>query len=300
MLLLEHRYIALSMPKIFINYRRDDCIATAGRLHDRLAQAFGSRNIFMDVDHIPAGVDFKAHLDAQVAVCDVLLVLIGPHWLTATDERGERRLDHADDFVATEIAAALARDIRVIPVLVDGARMPRPAELSESLKPLSLRNAVEVRNTQFGSDVQRLVEKIGESKKPRIAVPLAAGLVMLALCAAGWAWWQRAEAPSHSEVRSATAALSVPSPKNLSRIRLRQAVVIRASENHWQWIEKDPRDNHEAIFDFVQISSSPTELVLYDASRPMYARFNYKDRKAYWREKDSDPWKWNYDIVALE
>jgi hypothetical protein len=93
------------MPKIFINYRRDDCLATAGRLHDHLAKAFGLRNLFMDVDHIPAGVDFKAHLDAQVASCDALLVLIGPQWLAATDLKGGRRLDQADDFVRAEIAA---------------------------------------------------------------------------------------------------------------------------------------------------------------------------------------------------
>ena len=111
--------------KIFINYRRDDSIGMAGRLHDRLAQTFGRDKLFMDVDHIPAGVDFVAHLNSQVAACDVVLVVIGPNWLNAKDESGERRLDNPDDFVAIEIAAALARDIRVIPVLVDGARMPK-------------------------------------------------------------------------------------------------------------------------------------------------------------------------------
>jgi len=64
--------------KIFINYRRDDAIGTAGRLHDRLAQTFGRDNLFMDVDHIPAGVDFAEYLHSQVAACDVFLAVIGP------------------------------------------------------------------------------------------------------------------------------------------------------------------------------------------------------------------------------
>jgi len=115
------------MGTIFINYRREDSISTAGRLYDRLSQTFGRKNIFMDVDHIPAGVDFVVHLNSQVAACNIILVVIGPHWLEAKDENGGRRLDNPDDFVVIEIATALARNIRVIPVLVDGARMPKAA-----------------------------------------------------------------------------------------------------------------------------------------------------------------------------
>jgi hypothetical protein len=128
--------------KIFINYRRDDSPGTAGRLHDRLAQTFGRNNLFMDVDHIPAGVDFVDHLHSQVAACDVFLAVIGPNWLNAKDERGRRRFDNPDDFVTIEIAAALARNIRVIPVLVDGARTPKADRLPDSVKPLARRNAV--------------------------------------------------------------------------------------------------------------------------------------------------------------
>jgi TIR domain len=95
--------------KIFINYRRDDAISTAGRLHDRLAQTFGRNNLFMDVDHIPAGVDFVDYLHSQVAACDVFLAVIGPNWLDAKDDSGRRRFDNPDDFVTIEIAAALAR-----------------------------------------------------------------------------------------------------------------------------------------------------------------------------------------------
>jgi hypothetical protein len=115
----------------------------AGRLHDRLAQTFGRNNLFMEVDHIPAGVDFVEYLHGQVAACDVFLAVIGPNWLDAKDDSGRRRFDNPDDFVTIEIAAALARNIRVIPVLVDGARTPKADRLPDSIKPLVRRNAVE-------------------------------------------------------------------------------------------------------------------------------------------------------------
>src|SRR5262245_15908038 len=165
--------------KIFINYRRDDALAAAGRLHDRLAQAFGRKNLFMDVDHIPAGVDFVGYLERQVAACDVFLTVMGPNWLDANDVTGGRRIDNPDDFVGVEIAAALSRDIRVIPVLIDGARMPKAEDLPAHLKPLVRRNAVEVRNTQFGRDADVLIEKVREALK--IDVPTR-------VFSAAWAW----------------------------------------------------------------------------------------------------------------
>jgi len=153
---------------IFINYRRDDSPAMAGRLHDRLAQSFGRKNLFMDVDHIPPGVDFVKLLNRQVAACDLFIAVIGPNWLDVRNERGDRRLNAPDDFVTIEIAAALARDIRVVPVLVDGARMPQVGDLPESLKPLVNRQAIDLRHAHFGRDAEALVEKIREalSDKP--------------------------------------------------------------------------------------------------------------------------------------
>ena len=148
---------------IFINYRREDSAATAGRLHDRLVQVFGWKNVFMDVDQIPAGIDFVAHLNNQVAASNVLLVIIGPHWLDVKDEAGQRRLDQPDDFVAIEIEAALSRDIRVIPVLVDGASIPKANELRDSLKPLVRRQAIDVRQAHFGRDAEALIERLREA-----------------------------------------------------------------------------------------------------------------------------------------
>ena len=117
----------------------------------------------MDVDQIPAGIDFVAHLDSQIAACNVVLVIIGPDWLHVKNEAGQSRLNQADDFVAIEIAAALARNIRVIPVLVDGASIPKASELPDSLKPLVRRQAIEVRQPHFGRDAEALIERIREA-----------------------------------------------------------------------------------------------------------------------------------------
>jgi cytochrome c-type biogenesis protein CcmH/NrfG len=160
--------------KIFINYRRDHSISTAGRLQDRLALTFGRKNLFMDVDHVPAGVDFVDYLHSQVAKCDVFLAVIGPNWVDAKDDSGRRRFDNPNDYVAVEIAAALARNIRVIPVLIDGARTPKADKLPDSIKPLARRNAVEVRNTNFGRDVEALTNKVRKALKSARPVTAAA------------------------------------------------------------------------------------------------------------------------------
>src|SRR5262249_58258522 len=104
----------------------------AGRLYDRLADRFGEGQVFMDVDTIEPGVDFAEEISRAVAACQVLLAIIGPNWLTATDERGGRRLDNPDDLVRLEIEAALARGVRGIPILGEGAVMPGRAGLPES------------------------------------------------------------------------------------------------------------------------------------------------------------------------
>jgi len=148
---------------IFINYRREESGHVAGRLHDSLAPTFGGDKLFMDVDNIPVGRDFEDYLNSQVAACDAMLAVIGPNWLTAKDETGQRRLDNPEDFVVFEIAAALARNIPVVPVLVDGARMPKASELPESLKPLARRQAIQVRHTNFKSDAEALTKKMREA-----------------------------------------------------------------------------------------------------------------------------------------
>ena len=145
---------------IFISYRRQETSHLAGRLYDRLADRFGEGQVFIDVDTIEPGVDFAEEIFRAVAACKVLLAIIGPTWLTAADERGCRRLDDPDDIVRLEVEAALARAVRVIPILVEGAVMPVREDLPESLAALARRNALPIRHESFRADAGRLVTAI--------------------------------------------------------------------------------------------------------------------------------------------
>ena len=146
--------------RIFINYRRDDDQAAAGRLYDRLLQHFDREQLFMDIEAIEPGVDFVTSLDEQVAKCIAFIAVIGPRWLNARNNDGNPRLDNPTDYVRVEIESALKRDIRVIPVLVDGASMPRPSDLPPSLHALARRNAVEIAHHRFTADCDDLARHI--------------------------------------------------------------------------------------------------------------------------------------------
>jgi hypothetical protein len=142
--------------KIFISYRRDDSAAGAGRVQNRLEREFGRDLLFMDVDAIPLGMNFVKVLLEEVAKYGVLLAVIGPNWLDARDEDGNRRLDNPKDYLRIEIAVALQRDIPVIPILLDGARLPKADQLPKDLEELALRNGLEVRHMSFQYDMDRL------------------------------------------------------------------------------------------------------------------------------------------------
>jgi Bacterial lectin/TIR domain len=144
--------------RIFISYRREETAYPAGWLYDRLADRYGGDQVFKDVDSIRLGDDFVEMIASAVGSCDVLLALIGEEWLTITDEHGRRRLDDPDDFVRLEIEAALSREVRVIPILVDSARMPRVDELPASLAKLVRRQALELSPARFDFDTGRLLK----------------------------------------------------------------------------------------------------------------------------------------------
>lgn len=156
---LQHRRKSL---RIFISYRRADSQGSAGRLYDRLARTFGKGLVFRDVEEIEYGEDFVHAIDQAVGACEVLIAVIGNQWLTAEDKEGRRRIDNPHDFVRLEIATALRRGIRVIPALVDDARMPSEADLPADLQELHRRNAIAVRNDSFDDDVERLVRSLLE------------------------------------------------------------------------------------------------------------------------------------------
>jgi hypothetical protein len=145
---------------IFISYRREDSQGEALHLFDDLKKSFGIERVFMDVTGIDPGRDFRSVIENAVSSCDVLIAIIGKDWLYATDESGNRKLDDPKDFVRLETGAALGRGVAVIPVLVQGAMVPRAEQLPAELEPLAWRNAFELRHNRWDVDVAELVKAL--------------------------------------------------------------------------------------------------------------------------------------------
>jgi hypothetical protein len=155
------------MPGVFISYRRDDSGGYAGRLYDALVAHFGRDLIFIDIDSIRAGENFVDVIDKRIAACSVVVVLIGKSWLKSVDDRGNRRLDDPHDFVRLEAASALAQKIPVIPVLVGGAKMPRPDDLPEPLKSLAHLNAIEIFDQLFHDSIKHFIDTLHPFVRPK-------------------------------------------------------------------------------------------------------------------------------------
>ena len=204
--------------KFFINYRREDTAPYAGRLYDRLTEHFGADQVFMDIDQIEPGEDFVEVINRKVGACEIAIISIGPNWLGVTDASGKRRLDDEEDFVRMEIIAALERKIRVVPVLVGGARMPRRRDLPEALAPLARRNAIELSETRFHADVNRLIEAIERARASpqKEAVPSAATTASVAEPVAAGNFKSRdlrnASEPQGTSKISVTPVTTVPEP----------------------------------------------------------------------------------------
>jgi hypothetical protein len=143
--------------KIFISYRRRDDPGGAGRLFDALNEAFEPDRLFLDVDSIEPGQDFGDVIEDRIAKSAVLLAVIGQHWVDASDDRGNRRLDDPQDYVRMEIETAMKQDKRVIPVLIGDAKMPGADVLPESIRKFARHNAVMLRYERFHDDIANLV-----------------------------------------------------------------------------------------------------------------------------------------------
>ncbi len=149
-------------PRVFICYRRGETAAHAGRLYDAMVARLGERNVFMDVDMEP-GVDFVERINQVVSACQVLIVVMGPSWATVKDETGEARIADPNDFVRLEVETALRRpEVTPIPVLVSGARMPRPEALPPEVQAITRRNALELSEARWHYDVERLNSRLDE------------------------------------------------------------------------------------------------------------------------------------------
>jgi hypothetical protein len=200
-------------PKIVLSYRRSDS-AMAGRIFDRLAQHFGKANLFIDIDNVPFGVDFRKHIDDALQASDVLIAVVGEKWLGPQAD-GKLRINNSADPVRVELETALKRNITVLPVLLDGTSMPDAADLPEGIREFAYRNAIEVESGRdFNVHIDRLIRameqilgikaKMPDSTKPAVKNallspgttqsrrpwPLIVGVVgLLAAIAAGTALW---------------------------------------------------------------------------------------------------------------
>ena len=141
------------MTDVFINYRRRDTGWVAGRVGDRLRAALGDEAVFLDTLAIEPGVDFVEAIGDHVESCRVLLSLIGPEWTTELNSRSEE----SNDFVRIEISQALARGVRVVPVLIDDTNMPAQDDLPTELQSLSRLNAVRLSSGSFDTEMSQLV-----------------------------------------------------------------------------------------------------------------------------------------------
>jgi hypothetical protein len=160
--------------RIFVSYRRDESAGYAGRIADSLVEHFGEQKVFRDIDSLEPGLDFVEAIESALDSSEVLIAVIGRNWLTATDSAGQKRLENPDDYVRVEIATALRRNIRVIPLLVQGASVPSAKELPDDLAPLSRRNAFKLHDTSWRDDIRRLLttlervvgERVVEEERP--------------------------------------------------------------------------------------------------------------------------------------
>jgi TIR domain len=157
------------MPTIAISYRRSDSSAIAGRIYDRLAAHYGENNVFMDIDNIPLGIDFRTHIHETLQRTDVLIAVIGMKWLVSNAD-GTLRMREETDPVRVEIETALARKTTIIPVLVDGARMPDSADLPPEFGNFAFLNAAEVATGRdFRSHMERLIGAIDRTTSGNVS-----------------------------------------------------------------------------------------------------------------------------------
>jgi hypothetical protein len=163
------------MPNIAISYRRSDSSAIAGRIFDHLTAHYGVESIFMDVDKIPLGTDFRTHIHETLQGSDVLIAVVGSRWLGPNDD-GTVRMDELDDPVRVEIETAVTRKLQIIPVLVEGAKMPASKALPASFGNFAFLNAADVvSGREFRDQMERLIEAIDHitGHQSASAVPFA-------------------------------------------------------------------------------------------------------------------------------
>lgn len=152
------------MTTVFVSYRREDTAGEARALFNELSTKLGKESVFMDVDNIALGRDFRHVLQEHLAACDLLLVIVGRGWVEAKDASGRNRLEQPNDFVRLEIESALKRNIPVTPVLVQGAQMPTVDQLPVDVRDFAYRNGFELSHARWESDVAEMCKRLGLGK----------------------------------------------------------------------------------------------------------------------------------------
>jgi hypothetical protein len=154
--------------KVFISYRREDTGPAAGRVYDRLSRLLPKSNLFFDVSTIGGGEDFVRRIESEIERSDAALVFIGDKWLEPAPPSGKGRIWDADDFVRAELRAALSRPMLILPILVAGARMPKPVQLPDDVRAVTGKNALPLRHESFDADTESIVAAVfGVSAKDR-------------------------------------------------------------------------------------------------------------------------------------
>lgn len=294
------------MGSVFISYRREDSEGQARALFQDLVARLGRDSVFMDVDSIGLGRDFREVLQERLATCDLMLALIGRDWLDGKDKSGRRRLDNAGDYVRLEIAAALKRNIPVTPLLLHGAQMPSAEQLPADLADLAYRNGFELSHNRWDSDVQELCKRLGlvprddSASRQKTAsptaiqptpkqawLPIAATAAVTLALAVGGFWYYENKAREKLRADKSTAQLeSVTEPQGKAKPPLATADRERRPTN-----SLDPRARRERNYTFdsadfqLQISSEgrymsrPFTVDGLDPSKDFWLNFQIKSHR---------------------
>jgi formylglycine-generating enzyme required for sulfatase activity len=182
------------MARIFISYRRDVSAVYARLIAERMRMAFGRRDVFLDTGNLEYGADFVEQLEEQLRQCRVMLVLMHPSWPEVADAKGRRRLDSPADYVRVEVETALKNQIRVVPVLLDGAALPEAEALPETMRSIVRRQALSFELKHADSQFDELIAAIrrmpGMEGRASIERPLLVAAGATALIAVGVLAWR--------------------------------------------------------------------------------------------------------------
>jgi hypothetical protein len=252
---------------VFLSYRRADAAGHAGRLYDVLRQRLGGRAVFMDVAGMDPGTDFRERIATELDRCAVCVALVGPSW-EGPLPGGGRRIDDQDDFVRREVATALARDMPLIPVLVQRAQLPAPDQLPEEVRGLAYRHALELDDTRWDYDTKRLCAAIqavrGAPSRRRSRWIVAVATLVTVLAIGVWWWWLRPPAPT-VQFAGPTAVLACHSHSWVVEVEHAARAVWRTSDPPgWE----EPSRHESLTLAFTDATTIRTEWIEYEATGP--------------------------------